>query len=211
MPIQVKHFYMVRHGQTEANAARLMAGTINSPLTKLGRAQAKNLHNIVLSLDIKPEIIAHSHLDRARDTANIINQALNLPTAEDTDFAEIDAGDWEGVPYDDCPNLLQDHVDPPNGETFDNFSIRITKAKNKLFSRKETPALIVSHGGVFKALARIYGIKSPLIPNCALYEFTPTKVTQAFPWDVYHHKPSDYCQNTVTKELVSGFNHPDLK
>ena len=71
--IPSKHFYMIRHGQTEANAAQIMAGSIDSPLTALGRQQAKNVHDILENLEIKPKTIIHSHLSRAKETAEILN------------------------------------------------------------------------------------------------------------------------------------------
>ncbi|MBX2833542.1 MAG: histidine phosphatase family protein, partial [Micavibrio sp.] len=33
MNVPIKHFYMIRHGQSEANAAKILAGHTDSPLT----------------------------------------------------------------------------------------------------------------------------------------------------------------------------------
>jgi len=93
MPIHLQHFYMIRHGETEANAARLMAGSLDSPLTPKGRQQAKDTQIIIENLEIKPRAIVHSQLSRARNTAKILNTNLNLPMHEDADLAEWHAGD----------------------------------------------------------------------------------------------------------------------
>ncbi len=38
--IPAKPFYMIRHGQTEANRDLILQGQMDSPLTTLGREQA---------------------------------------------------------------------------------------------------------------------------------------------------------------------------
>lgn len=64
--IIARHFYMIRHGETEANAAQIMAGSMDTPLTENGITQAKEAAKIVEALNIKPQAIVHSHLSRAR-------------------------------------------------------------------------------------------------------------------------------------------------
>ena len=53
---------MIRHGQTEANEKRIMAGNTETALTKLGRQQADKARRIIEQLEIKPVAIFHSHL-----------------------------------------------------------------------------------------------------------------------------------------------------
>ena len=185
--IYASHFYMIRHGETEANAARIMAGSLDSPLTRRGKAQARAAQNIIKILKIPPQTIVHSHLSRARETAEILNEALNVPMHEDPDFAELHAGDLEGVSYDDCPDLLASWVDPPNGERFDDFFERIKRGKNNALQRHPGPVLIVCHGGIFRAFGKFYGIESPGVNNCHLYEFEPNPHRQNFPWLVWQY------------------------
>lgn len=93
MPITPKAFYMIRHGETVANQEDWFSGSIDTPLTGLGRQQADIARQIVEQLDDQPNMIIHSHLSRARDTAAIINQNLGLPLQEDPDYAEMFVGD----------------------------------------------------------------------------------------------------------------------
>lgn len=178
---------MIRHGQTEANAARLMAGSLDSPLTALGREQAYLAARAVEGLHIKPAAIIHSQLSRARDTAMIINENLNLPLIEDPDFAELHAGDWEGAPYEECHSLLDGWVDPPGGETIDDFFSRIRRGKNRYFTEFKVPVLIVCHGGVFRAFGKMHGIDNEGVRNCHLYEFEPAPHMKNFPWMAWQH------------------------
>ncbi len=189
--IPAKHFYMIRHGQTEHNAARLLAGHTDSQLTDLGRTQATAVQNVVSRLEVKPEFIVHSNLSRARDTATIINEALDVPMTEDADIAEHYCGDWEGTPYSECESMLTGWDTPPNGECFDAFCARIKRCKINTLNKPESPALIVCHGGVFRGFGRLYSLNTPgIFKNCHLYEFIPNSENPAFPWDVwsYHHE-----------------------
>ena len=189
--IPLKHFYMIRHGETEANAARLMAGSLDSPLTAKGRDQARKVHKVIETLTVKPTKIIHSHLTRARDTAAIINEALNVSMEEDPDFAEFHAGEWEGIPYDQCPDLLRGWVDPPGGETCENFFTRIKRAKIRALQGNQNPVMVVSHGGVFRAFLKLHAVDLEGVRNCILYEFEPKAQENVFPWNIWRYDIED--------------------
>lgn len=189
--IPVKHFYMIRHGETEANAAQIMAGSMDTPLTPNGRAQAKDIHTVLDHLPVRPEVIVHSHLSRARDTASIINEALGLPMHEDPDCGEMHTGDWEGAPYSVCTSLFRGWVEPPGGESVENFFSRVKRAKKAALHAHNVP-LIVCHGGVFRAFWQLFGLSTMGVKNCKLYEFAPGNMNDAqhageFPWDVFRY------------------------
>lgn len=198
--LPAKHFYMIRHGETEANAAQVMAGSLDSPLNEKGRAQAKAVQQIVIKLKIKPTVIVHSHLSRARDTATIINEVLGLPMHEDSDLAELHAGDWEGKPYDTCGPMMKSWHNPPGGETFDEFCDRIRRGKTRALEKHHGPILIVCHGGVFRGLGKIYGLDIPgVFKNCHLHEFHPNPLDKKFPWTVWHY---DHLENVVRNQTL---------
>ncbi len=187
--LPAKHFYMIRHGETEANRAEIMAGSMDSPLTEKGREQAKSVQDIVNSLEVKPKVIIHSHLSRARDTAAIINIGINVPMYEDKDVAELHAGDWEGASYEECRELLLGWATPPNGESFSEFCSRLKRGKTRNLNNHDAPILIVCHGGVLRGLGGIYNLKPPAIfKNCHLYEFKPNPNDKHFPWEVWTHE-----------------------
>lgn len=188
MPLPAKHFYMIRHGETEANRDKIMAGSLDSPLTETGILQAEEAREIILKLEVKPSVIVHSDLTRARDTATIINKGLNIPQIEEPDIAELHAGDWEGIPYSECEELLNGWPTPPNGESFDEFCTRLQRGKTTHLDKHEGPVLMVSHGGVFRGLGGIFGLQTPgVFRNCHLYEFVPHSENRRFLWDVFTH------------------------
>lgn len=203
MPLPLKHFYMIRHGETEANAARIMAGSIDSNLTEKGRDQARAVQPILQKLQIKPEVIIHSNLTRARDTANILNEVLDAPMHETPDIAEIHCGEWEGIPYEECTALLTTFIDPPGGETFDGFAERVSRGKSAAIEKfAPAPVMFVCHGGVFRAVAKLYGLDIQGSRNCHLHEFIPNPANEAFPWDIYAY---DY-NNGLERNPVDWIN-----
>ena len=179
--IPQKHFYMIRHGQTEANLNQIMAGSLDSPLTDLGRQQADAARIVIEQLEIKPTRIIHSNLSRARDTANIINTNLGLPISEDPDIAEIHVGSLEGAKWADCA-FFDEWLDPPDGETFQQFFERIQRAKKRALENNPDPVLIVCHGGVFRALWKMHGHDMLGVRNCHLHEFLPFPERKRFPF-----------------------------
>lgn len=188
MPLPLKHFYMIRHGETKANAARIMAGSMDSPLNETGRAQAFAVQPILRELEIKPKVIVHSHLSRARDTAGILNEVLGVPMHEEPDVAEIHCGEWEGKLYDECIDLFEntDHT-PEGGESFNQFKERIKRGKSKALETHDTPPLIVCHGGVFRAMAKMYNYNIFGTRNCHLHEFIPNPENTRMPWTIHSY------------------------
>ena len=69
---------LVRHGQSELNAAGRLAGRLDTPLTELGVAQAKAMAASLADLG-EPAAVISSPLQRARDTA----AAIGLPVVVD--------------------------------------------------------------------------------------------------------------------------------
>lgn len=201
---------MIRHGETEANVRRVMAGSLDSPLTEKGRQQALEVRHVLDYTSIKPTRIIHSPLARARDTAVIINEKLSLLMKEESGIAELHAGQWEGRPYEECRDILRGWADPPGGETCKEFLERVRKAQRRILAEPEQTPLIVSHGGVFRALAKLYDIDIHGVRNCVLYEFEPHGKITKFPWQVWRYDTSEESGSGVIRTRVTFVSHdPD--
>lgn len=157
--------YLVRHGQTEFNAARRMQGHLDSPLTALGRAQAR-----AAAERLRREIpdttgwrIVASPLGRTQATARIIAQALNLPIEIDHRVIEVSCGEWEGQLRDELVMLSGDgsHSSDwifrgPGGETYDDVHGRVSHWLDELEAEADRKVIVVSHGGSGRVMRGAY-------------------------------------------------------
>lgn len=179
-----KKFYMIRHGQSIANEKQFFSGNVDVPLTDLGRQQAEIARAQVEALEEKPVHIIHSHLQRARHTAEIINQNLKLPMSQTNLVGEHHFGDWEHKPWDDLRPAFHAGENPPNGETHDEFMLRIQRGLNWALEI-DGPVLIACHGGVFRAFYRLFNNSNNFksTENCVLHCFNPID-NEIFPWEI---------------------------
>jgi len=148
---------LVRHGETQANAAGLLLGRSQSPLTERGVAQARAL-GAVVGL---PARVVSSPLARALDTAAAwgLDQVIEV----DERWVEVDYGEYEGRALADLgPDVWQawradPDYRPPGGETLSEVGRRVRHACHELFAvpghgaRAESDVVVVSHVSPIKA------------------------------------------------------------
>ena len=144
-----KQFFYVRHGETDWNRARKLQGSSNIPLNETGIAQAHTAKAKLAGSKISR--IFCSPLQRARKTADIINEVLNCQIEEIPDLREWHFGSSEGSPYFDWLHELfngdTSNV-PGDVEPLENFMARTTDAINYALEH-DGPILIVAHGGTY--------------------------------------------------------------
>ncbi len=158
---------IIRHGQSEWNAAGRWQGQADPPLTDLGRHQAWSAAAHLGAVDA----IVASPLQRAADTAEIIGEQLGVgPVSYDPDLVERDAGEWSGLTKpeieDAFPGYLAQGDRPPSFETEDALQHRALRALSQIaVTYGDADVLVVSHGGVVYALEALEGIELVRIPN----------------------------------------------
>jgi broad specificity phosphatase PhoE len=148
---------LVRHGQSAANAAGLLSGRAESPLTGHGRSQVAGLSPLLAGASR----LITSPLGRARETAAVLG--LDLPVETDERWTEVDYGELEGRPLAAVPADLwgrwrsDAHFRPPGGETLAEVGTRVRQACDELFAHPDTgarapgPVVVVSHVSPIKA------------------------------------------------------------
>ena len=148
-------FYLVRHGESEGNAARIFTGQTDSPLTARGREQAQAVADELAKVNF--DRIVSSDLSRTRDTAEVIAKLRGMSVEVIPELREIDVGDRTGKTFDETrglPNWNDDgFVAWPRGETLDQVLARTFGAIERL--TRENPGktiLVVGHGGVNRIL-----------------------------------------------------------
>ncbi len=147
-------YYLARHGQTIWNTLGQTQGHGNSPLTELGRQQARDLAEALKEYPI--DVIYCSDLGRAVETAEIIANELNLDLHPTESLREMGFGIWEGRPLKEIEKLYPetfkmwrnqpDKVLIEGGETLQMIKDRQDKLiedLNKKYQNKHI--LLVSH------------------------------------------------------------------
>jgi len=142
--------FLVRHGQTDANARGLLQGHVDLPLSARGRDQAAALAALV------PDgaRVVSSPLRRARETA----AAFGRPVDVDARWIELDYGELDGVPVTDVPpdtwrSWRQDpRFTPPGGESLAALGVRVRDACGALVPEiRDHDVVVVSHVSPIKA------------------------------------------------------------
>jgi probable phosphoglycerate mutase len=152
---------VLRHGESEGNAARILQGHFDSRLSELGREQARVTAEVLASEGI--ERIITSPLLRAAETATIIGARLGLTPASHSGLLEYDMGAASGKSWDTLRDefayifaALTDGQRPtfPGEEGRPEFAVRVAAALEELAAYEGT-SLVVTHGGVIGAMCHI--------------------------------------------------------
>ncbi|OIN43284.1 histidine phosphatase family protein [Pseudomonas costantinii] len=157
--------YVVRHGETWANAEHRYLGALDPELTERGREQAASLSK---KLPSGIEVLIVSPRVRAQQTAQILNGELNLEPLTMGDFRERDVGVFEGLTQAEVramhPQLWAQNitrqwaVGPAGGESIADVVARVHRGLVELAALYAARVvLLVAHGFVAKvirALAR---------------------------------------------------------
>ena len=167
--------FFVRHGQSESNLKKVMAGHKNVDLTDKGRDQAYTVAKKLKDYDI--DVMFVSPLKRARETAEIINSVRDkeIPLMIREELTEVDYGIYEDVQKTNFDyNGFWDYSDKNNVNRFFLFAWPIIKFLYGDIMRyyQDKNVLIVAHGGVAKIFEMILGEYSlmpesigPYLPN----------------------------------------------
>jgi broad specificity phosphatase PhoE len=149
---------LIRHGQSTANAAGLLAGRSDFPLTAVGRDQAIALRPALGSVSR----VISSPLRLAVDTAACLD--LGLAVEVDDRWLEVDYGEHEGRPLPDVPPEIwrrwrsEATYRPEGGEALVDVGRRVRSACRELFEKPgegardpEADVVVVSHVSPIKA------------------------------------------------------------
>ncbi|HYM32861.1 MAG TPA: histidine phosphatase family protein [Candidatus Cybelea sp.] len=167
-------FYFLRHGETAGNASRTFQ-PLDEPLNAAGHEQARVAASLLRQAEF--EHIVASDLPRAWLTAGKVAAATRRPVHAEQGLRERFFGDLIGT-----PNVALDwHMDPPGGETLQQFVTRAVAGLNRTLARGATP-LVVSHGGVLHVLRSGLGLEltGDLVANAMPLRFELT----AMRWSV---------------------------
>jgi broad specificity phosphatase PhoE len=153
---------LVRHGESEGNALGRLQGHVDSPLTPLGRAQARRVGGWLKVHAPRWAAAYASPLARAKETAGIIcEQTGYTQSILDDDLREVGAGRLEGLTRDEIwsryPRFAERQITELGdfaefeGEAYEGVQERVRRVLARLESAHRAAAdvvLVVAHGGI---------------------------------------------------------------
>jgi len=186
---------LVRHGESEWNAAGIYQGWSDVPLSPLGERQAAATARALAGRrDIRPVAVYASPLARALRTGAAISGAFGLATIPHPGLREINVGAAAGLTHAEIGRRWPGGEERrralglddgwPEGETGRAFHARVVATIDEIVARHaaagdgvgEAAVIIASHGGTIRfALAYLRGDEPgawPDLPigNCSLSE-----------------------------------------
>jgi probable phosphoglycerate mutase len=141
-------FILVRHGQSELNAAHRINGDpdVHVALTEQGRHEAASLGVQLAAISL--DVCIHTRFDRTRETAELALAGRRVPLEVEPLLDDIDVGDLEGQTVDDYRAWKHAHSRAdafPGGESLDAAALRYAEAFEALLARGEQRILVVCH------------------------------------------------------------------
>jgi probable phosphoglycerate mutase len=205
------HLLLLRHGQTDSNAAGIVQGHLPVPLNELGRRQAALLAARLRVAAPRIGRLISSDLSRAAQTAQPVAQALDLPIEFDTAWRERLLGEFQGKPVGERRtwSLATGEETPPGAESVGEFESRVRAALERIEPPPDAaPVAVVTHGGPVRVVLRMLSDgrltvdgnvpppAPPTIGNCSILQLHRTRAGK---WRIA-------CVNDVThlEELRTG-------
>ena len=173
--------YFVRHGETVWNAANMICGATDSPLTARGLEQAGEVAEKVRAMGIKADGILYSPLSRARDTAIRIAEVTGIPAREEPRLFEQNFGKYESTPRDGAEfreSKKQFACRYEGGESMLHLAQRVYNLLDELAAHPDHTFLLVAHNGIARVVnSYFYEMTNEEyaafgIRNCEIKEYT---------------------------------------
>jgi broad specificity phosphatase PhoE len=176
---------LVRHGETTTNAARLITGTTDAPLTVRGRLQAQDAGRAIAGRAF--DVGFESGLSRSRETLVLMTRAggLKIPYAiKDARLVERSLGELERTPIRPRdPRLAVDlSIAPPGGESYLALTLRclsflLDVRELAAVLRRPLAALVCTSQGPLRVMAAILdeesdpaAVRERRFENCVVVE-----------------------------------------
>lgn len=193
--------YLMRHGQTEFNAQRILQGRCDSPLTQEGIAQARRTAAWLSEHTERVTLTASSPLGRARQTLDIVCEEIPalsaLPRLAVPGLMERDYGVFEGKPIAQfCANPWTpgDAAVRKGGESQASARFRIVRTLQDLMDSTDGDVLAVSHGSIsllfktmWEQLARCD--QNVALGNCCVLVFEYDRAAKTFANTLIFNQP----------------------
>ncbi len=169
-----RQLIFMRHGQTSSNLLNIASGgDANPKLTELGCAQAHEAAQTLIRHQISPSLILTSPSARNIETAEIINEYFHLDCIIVNALKERLLGEWNNVSSDIVNPKLIAGKTPPNGESKEEFRIRVVNCLAAQSSFYVGLPLLIGSRGIARILLEMTLSKNAHhFPNGKLLKIT---------------------------------------
>ena len=178
-------FCLVRHGETDWNAARRLQGHTDIALNARGLNQAKQMAHALKAIHLQFDVLYTSDLQRAQQTAQAIEELYKTTAIAHSALRERHLGALQGLTTDEAPQrepeLWKSHLsrgilqDLRGGESIQQFAARVQSALEEIRQKHiGKTILLVSHGGTLDMMYRVASKqaldaeKAVTVPNASL-------------------------------------------
>jgi broad specificity phosphatase PhoE len=180
----MQRLYLMRHGQSQANADQIIAGSHESPLSPIGIKQAEFAGDTARRY-FQFDLIVSSPMGRAVQTAQIVAEHIGYPPEKILiidSLRERDLGNVEGDNYTMHTQArkdgnYEDAENVPGVEPVQALFDRMADVLVQLRARPEQRILVVAHNGCGRMLKVVLRqqepmdmYKQPRTENAIIYE-----------------------------------------
>ncbi len=205
-------WFLLRHGESTANADQRLQGQQDAPLSPIGRGQARAVGLWCRNSGLQWRRVYVSPLQRARETASLLIAAMEsepeLAVCEE--LCEIGAGDLEGHTVEELRERFPEFRSGPiteyadfsrfGGESYEQVQGRVAQLYDRIRhdcrSAQET-VLLVAHGGLIRQVVK-YLVTNPVpsvvslkTSNCALTRIAVRETETRTRGELVWHVPFD--------------------
>ncbi len=172
--------YLIRHGETTGDVESRYGGDYDDCLSKTGEKQVKELAKKLEGKNI--EVVYHSTLQRATQTAEAIEEKLEVKLEELSDVKERNHyGELTGLTKKEALEKFPEEVEElegnplyhklPHSEEYYGFAKSVIDAFEQVTATEYEVIAIVTHGGPIKVIFReILGFELEGLEDCAIIE-----------------------------------------
>jgi probable phosphoglycerate mutase len=182
------NLYLIRHGEAYSNVEAVIGGVQGDRgLTERGIAQAQALARRLAGGEIAADVLYASTLPRARMTAELVAEALQLPINWDDELHELRPGEADGMSveqararFEGFERFLRETFTPiaPGGESWGSFQARASAALERIILRHQGQTIVVvAHGGIIEVSFMYLLELGPQMRGRAAFHVANTAVT----------------------------------
>jgi broad specificity phosphatase PhoE len=150
----VRTITTVRHSTTAHNAARIISGRLDEPLSDEGRALAREMRRLIGPLGADSTV--SSPMRRALETTLIVTDAAAAEVVISEHCVERDYGLLQGIAPEEVASHagqityierggIRHSLNPPGGESFEQVRSRAVRAMEQLRALDGPGVLLVAH------------------------------------------------------------------